>query len=45
LLVLLIPCAIMIGIGVAFFIVYGVGRKTWASELAELDAKKNTDRQ
>ncbi|MBP5750554.1 MAG: hypothetical protein J6X24_07175 [Firmicutes bacterium] len=45
LLVLLIPCAIMIGIGVAFFIVYAVGKKTWASELAELDAKKNTDRQ
>ena len=40
LLVLLIPCAILIAVGIAFFIVYAIGKKTWAKELAELDAKK-----
>jgi len=38
LLVLLIPCAILIAVGIAFFIVYAIGKKTWAKELAELDA-------
>ena len=40
-LVLLVPCAILLGIGIAFFIVYFVGKKKiWAKELAELDAKQ-----
>ena len=38
-LVLLVPCAILLGIGIAFFIVYFVGKKKiWAKEIAELDA-------
>ena len=28
------------GAAAAFFIVYAIGKKTWAKELAELDAKK-----
>ena len=40
-LVLLVPCAILLGVGIAFFIVYFVGKKKiWAKELAELDAKQ-----
>jgi hypothetical protein len=32
---------VLIAVGVAFFIVYFTGKnKTWAKELAELDAKK-----
>ena len=40
-LVLLIPCAILLAVGIAFFIVYYIGKKKiWAKELAELNAKK-----
>ena len=40
-LLILVSCAILIAIGIAFFIVYLIGKnKTWAKELAELDAKK-----
>ena len=40
-LVLLVPCAILLGVGIAFFIVYFVGKKKiWAKEIAELDAKQ-----
>ena len=43
---ILIPCAILIAIGIAFFIVYFVGKKKiWAKELAELDAKEPADQQ
>ena len=39
-LLFIIP-AVLIGIGIAFFIVYFIGKnKTWKKELAELDAKK-----
>ena len=39
--VLLTICAVLIAIGIAFFIVYFIGKnKTWAKELAELDAQK-----
>jgi len=31
--------AILIGVGIAFFIVRAVGKRTWAKELAELNAK------
>ena len=31
--------AVLIGVGVAFFIVRAVGNRTWAKELAELNAK------
>ena len=45
-LLLMIPCAILLAIGIAFFIVYFVGKKKiWAKELAELDAKKPADQQ
>lgn len=36
-----IPCAILLAVGLAFFIVYFVGRKTWAKELADLNAGQN----
>ncbi len=37
-LLLMIPCAILLGVGIAFFIVYFVGKKKiWAKELAELN--------
>ena len=37
-----IPCAILIAVGIAFFIVYFVGKKKiWAKELAELNDKKS----
>ena len=42
-LVLLVPCAILLGVGIAFFIVYAIGKKTWAKELAELDAEKRSE--
>ena len=36
-----LPCAILLAVGIAFFIVYFIGKnKTWAKELAELDAEK-----
>ena len=38
--VAILPCAILLAVGIAFFIVYAIGKKTWAKELAELDAKK-----
>ena len=42
-LLFIIP-AVLIGIGIAFFIVYFVGKyKTWKKELAELDAKKSEE--
>ena len=45
-LLLMIPCAILLAVGIAFFIVYFVGKKKiWAKELAELDAKKPADQQ
>ncbi len=45
-LVLLVPCAILLGVGIAFFIVYYVGKKKiWAKELAELDTRKPADQQ
>ena len=45
-LVLLVPCAILLGVGIAVFIVYFVGKKKiWAKELAELDAKKPAEQQ
>ena len=34
------PCVILLAVGIAFFIVYAIGKRTWAKELAELDAKK-----
>ena len=37
--ILLIPACAALAVGIAFFIVYFVGRKTYAKELAELDAK------
>ena len=40
-LVLLIPCAILLAVCIAFFIVYYIGKKKiWAKELAELNEKK-----
>ena len=46
LLLMMIPCAILLAVGIAFFIVYFVGKKKiWAKELAELDAKKPADQQ
>ncbi len=46
LLLMIIPCAILLAVGIAFFIVYFVGKKKiWAKELAELDAKKPADQQ
>ncbi len=36
----IVPCVILLAVGIAFFIVYAIGKKTWAKELAELDAKK-----
>ena len=39
--VAILPCAILLAVGIAFFIVYFIGKnKTWKKELAELDAKK-----
>lgn len=35
--VLLIVCGIILAVGIAFFIVYSVGKKTYAKELAELE--------
>lgn len=38
---LLTLCGTLIAVGIAFFIVYFIGKnKTWKKELAELDAKK-----
>ena len=37
--ILLIPAFAALAVGIAFFIVYFVGKKTYAKELAELDAK------
>ena len=43
---ILIPSAVLIAIGIAFFVAYFTGKKKiWAKELAELDAKKSADRQ
>ena len=40
LLLLLIPCAVLLAVGIAFFIVYFVSKKNiWAKELAELNEK------
>lgn len=41
----IVPCVILLAIGIAFFIVYAIGKKTWAKELAELDAKEPADQQ
>ena len=42
-LLFIIP-AVLIGIGISFFIVYFIGKnKTWKKELAELDAKKSEE--
>ena len=35
--------AILLAVGIAFFIVYAIGKKTWAKELAELDAEKRSE--
>ena len=37
--ILLIPACAALAVGIAFFIVYFVGKKIYAKELAELDAK------
>ncbi|MCR5352028.1 MAG: hypothetical protein K6E35_06015 [Bacteroidales bacterium] len=37
---LLIPSAILIGVGTGFFIAYFVGKRMWAQELAELGTEK-----
>ncbi len=37
--ILLIPACAALAVGIAFFIVYFVGRKTYAKALAKLDAK------
>lgn len=42
---LYIPCAILLAIGIAFFISYFVGRKLWVHELAALDEQQPADRQ
>ena len=43
---ILIPSAVLIATGIAFFVSYFTGKKKiWAKELAELDAKKSADRQ
>ena len=34
---------ILLAVGIAFFIVYAIGKKTWAKELAELDAEKRSE--
>ena len=41
--VAILPCAILLAVGIAFFIVYAIGKRTWAKELAELDAKKRAE--
>ena len=41
--VAILPCAILLAVGIAFFIVYAIGKKTWAKELAELDAEKRSE--
>ncbi len=41
---MLSACAILLAIGIAFFIAYSIGKnKTWAKELAELDVKKPSE--
>lgn len=43
---ILIPSAVLIATGIAFFVAYFTGKKKiWAKELIELDAKKSADRQ
>ena len=43
---ILVPSAVLIATGIAFFAAYFTGKKKiWAKELAELDAKKSADRQ
>ncbi len=36
----ILPCVILIAVGIAFFIAYAVGKRTWAKELAELDREQ-----
>ena len=36
----ILPCAILIAVGIAFFIAYAVGKRTWAKELAELNGEQ-----
>lgn len=41
----ILPCVILIAVGIAFFIAYAVGKRTWAKELAELDRKQADEQQ
>ena len=36
----ILPCVILIAVGIAFFIAYAVGKRTWAKELVELDGEQ-----
>ena len=38
--VAILPCPIPLAVGIAFFIVYAIGKKTWAKELVELDGEQ-----